>query len=435
MPTTEELLQQGIAAARAGQREEARTLLMQVVEADERNEQAWLWLAGVVDDPEDMRTCLENVLDLNPGNIKAQQGLAWIEARHGQRAAPAPGPGAAPDAPPDAATGPTTKLASEAAAATMAATVAPPPPAAPAPAEAAAPPDNPCPYCGAPTTPTQRYCTQCRNSLMIRTAPREQRSVATTILAVLWAISTALTILGGLAYIALGFLGGALLQSAGRQAGRGGAALTAALLIPGIIILIFGGLSFVVTRGLFRQARWAYIVHLVLLVLGTIGAVINVVQGGAILAMLARPPSGQLPPNQAQVAAMAGTIVSVALFCAVVWQLIYIALTVLSWRDFFGPNVRFLPEVDVADHLGHYNNGVAYKNRGMWYMAAREWEAAVSKAPHDLNYLHALGLAYAQIKQFAKARTTLDRALEIAPADPRIQDSRALVDKLAARQR
>jgi Flp pilus assembly protein TadD len=69
----------------------------------------------------------------------------------------------------------------------------------------------------------------------------------------------------------------------------------------------------------------------------------------------------------------------------------------------------------------------------MWYMAMREWEAAVNKAPHDLNYLHALGLAYAQIKQFAKARTTLDRALQIAPADPRIQDSRALVDKLAAR--
>ena len=58
------LLQQGIVAARAGKREEARALLMQVVEDDERNEQGWLWLAGVVDDPEDVRTCLQNVLDL-----------------------------------------------------------------------------------------------------------------------------------------------------------------------------------------------------------------------------------------------------------------------------------------------------------------------------------------------------------------------------------
>src|SRR5215470_18269566 len=92
MPTTEELLQQGIAAARTGRREEARALLVQVVEADERNVQAWLWLAGVVDDPEDMRTCLENVLDLNPGNGKAQQGLAWIEAHHGPRPTPEPEP-------------------------------------------------------------------------------------------------------------------------------------------------------------------------------------------------------------------------------------------------------------------------------------------------------------------------------------------------------
>jgi tetratricopeptide (TPR) repeat protein len=434
MPRTEDLLQQGIAAARAGQREEARALLVQAVEADERNEQAWLWLAGVVDDPEDMRTCLENALDLNPGNVKAQQGLAWIEARYGPRPAPEPEPAAAPDEPQEAAsyTGPTTKLASAAAAAAAATPASPP--AAPAPAEVATPPENPCPYCGAPTTPSQHYCTQCRNDLMIRVAPRSPRSISTTILAVLWGISAVLTILGGLAYLALGFLGGALLQSRGPQAARvNNATLMAEILIPGIIVLILGGLFFLVTRGLFQQARWAYIVHLILTVLGTIGAVVNVVQGGVVLATLSRPPSGQLPPDQARIANMIGTILGVALFCAVVWQLIYIVLTVLSWRDFFGPKVRFLPEVDVTDHLGHYNNGVAYKNRGMWYMAAREWEAAVSKAPHDLNYLHALGLAYAQIKQFAKARTTLDRALQIAPADPRIQDSRALVDKLAGR--
>jgi hypothetical protein len=82
MTTTETLLQQGIRAARAGKREEARDLLMQVVRSDERNEEAWLWLSGVVDDPDDMRTCLQNVLDLNPGNEKAQQGLAWVDSRY-----------------------------------------------------------------------------------------------------------------------------------------------------------------------------------------------------------------------------------------------------------------------------------------------------------------------------------------------------------------
>src|SRR4051794_8251497 len=94
---TDNLLEQGISAALTGRREEARTLLAQVVEADDRNEQAWLWLSGLVEDPEEIRTCLENVLHLNPDNVKAQQGLAWVEQRHGAR----PGAGLALiDAPP-----------------------------------------------------------------------------------------------------------------------------------------------------------------------------------------------------------------------------------------------------------------------------------------------------------------------------------------------
>src|SRR5215213_8880335 len=168
-----DLLQQGIIAARAGNREEARALLMQVVEADERNEQAWLWLAGVVDAPEDIRTCLQNVLDLNPSNQQAQQGLAWVDKRYGPPAPPpelsfpAPAPPAErevlepPPAPPPAPqqqrsyTGPTTKLAGEIAAPTVGMATPSANPleskAAPVAPIAAAPPEHPCPYCGAPT--------------------------------------------------------------------------------------------------------------------------------------------------------------------------------------------------------------------------------------------------------------------------------------------
>ena len=39
------LLEEGITAAKAGQKERARQCLMQVVKADENNEQAWLWLS------------------------------------------------------------------------------------------------------------------------------------------------------------------------------------------------------------------------------------------------------------------------------------------------------------------------------------------------------------------------------------------------------
>lgn len=78
MPDTTELLQQGIALAKAGQREEARTILMQVVEQDKRNESAWLWLSGVVDSDDDKAVALENVLTLNPDNEWAKRGLQML---------------------------------------------------------------------------------------------------------------------------------------------------------------------------------------------------------------------------------------------------------------------------------------------------------------------------------------------------------------------
>ena len=80
MSDTAELLRRGIAAAKAGQYKQARDLLTQVVELDESNEQAWLWLSGLVESLDDRRLCLENVLAVNPGNVHAQTGLRRIEA-------------------------------------------------------------------------------------------------------------------------------------------------------------------------------------------------------------------------------------------------------------------------------------------------------------------------------------------------------------------
>ena len=59
---------------------------------------------------------------------------------------------------------------------------------------------------------------------------------------------------------------------------------------------------------------------------------------------------------------------------------------------------------------------------------------AVSKKPHEPNYLHALGLAYAQLKQFEKARAMLDRAIQIEPNNPQIKESRALIDQMEAKK-
>jgi tetratricopeptide (TPR) repeat protein len=75
----DDLLKQGIAAARKGRKTEARDKLLLVVELDEQNEQAWLWLSGVVASDSDRRVCLENVLALNPASTAAQKGLRWLD--------------------------------------------------------------------------------------------------------------------------------------------------------------------------------------------------------------------------------------------------------------------------------------------------------------------------------------------------------------------
>lgn len=72
-------LEQGQSAARAGQRELARRYLQAAVDIDADNVDAWLWLAGVQDDPHNVKRSLEKVLELEPGNKRAKQGLKLIE--------------------------------------------------------------------------------------------------------------------------------------------------------------------------------------------------------------------------------------------------------------------------------------------------------------------------------------------------------------------
>ncbi len=75
---TAELLRQGITAARAGQRSQARALLQRVVALDAANVTGWLWLAGVMETPQEQVMCLEQVLSLDPENAAAKKGLVAV---------------------------------------------------------------------------------------------------------------------------------------------------------------------------------------------------------------------------------------------------------------------------------------------------------------------------------------------------------------------
>lgn len=73
--TVESLLTAGIAAVNEQRLEEARELLYQVIDLDERNEMAWLWLSEAAEGIDERIRCLETVLAINPRHEVAQQGL------------------------------------------------------------------------------------------------------------------------------------------------------------------------------------------------------------------------------------------------------------------------------------------------------------------------------------------------------------------------
>jgi hypothetical protein len=75
MAESDTILQLGIDAAREGNREEARNLFGLLTRQEPDNLQAWLWLAGVADGPEERRAALERVVELDPTNEMAIKGL------------------------------------------------------------------------------------------------------------------------------------------------------------------------------------------------------------------------------------------------------------------------------------------------------------------------------------------------------------------------
>ncbi|PMP73308.1 MAG: hypothetical protein C0183_23065, partial [Roseiflexus castenholzii] len=90
----ERLIDEGMAAIRAGDQARARQLLSQAVQLDPQNERGWLWLSGALTDPAQRRYCLERVLAINPKNEIAQRGLASLKPAASSPAAPSPSPAA-----------------------------------------------------------------------------------------------------------------------------------------------------------------------------------------------------------------------------------------------------------------------------------------------------------------------------------------------------
>ncbi len=80
-------LQNAISLIKSGQKQEAKSILIQILEEDNQNEKAWIWMSAVVETDEMRLECLEEVLRINPDNQVAQKGAAKLREN-----LPAPAP-------------------------------------------------------------------------------------------------------------------------------------------------------------------------------------------------------------------------------------------------------------------------------------------------------------------------------------------------------
>ena len=70
-----QLFQDGVTAAKAGQRERARDLLRCVIEQEPDNATAWLWLSGVTESLDERADYLERAATLEPDNPRIARAL------------------------------------------------------------------------------------------------------------------------------------------------------------------------------------------------------------------------------------------------------------------------------------------------------------------------------------------------------------------------
>jgi tetratricopeptide (TPR) repeat protein len=417
-------LRAGIAAAKSGQRERARDLLMRVVEQDEENPLAWLWLSGVVDSLDDREICLENVLALDPDNDAARKGLAFVRRQKGSQAPPSAEtmlpsvPSPEPSAAEERAGRPPTLAAAilhEDFARRRPPPEPEPEPSPPAPLQDEFDNEYLCPYCATQTHPDDRKCKTCGADLWIKTRRRKERS------SWLWA---ALTVqMAGIIWPAIVPL--LMLVYAAREVGIenpltlvpvyvglsnsvppkvANAVLEAVprlyFLVPALYVLF----SIVVLVGLYL--RWKPVFFLFLT-----SALLALVLGGA------------------------GVLLSqgIGLICSgggVVLALLMFLMLLQLEDDFFFDEKRILLRIDRSAKKGldFLASGRRYARRRMWAMAVIHLRRAASWLPGWIDCHLELAVAYIGLRRYDLAAQALAEAKRINPGDPQVEELTALLE-------
>lgn len=74
----EDRIEQAVRHIELGNKMAAMSLLAQALKDEPENDEAWTWMAEVVDDPQKKEMCLEKALSINPANQEALEALSKI---------------------------------------------------------------------------------------------------------------------------------------------------------------------------------------------------------------------------------------------------------------------------------------------------------------------------------------------------------------------
>jgi tetratricopeptide (TPR) repeat protein len=375
-------LQDGIAAAKAGDAAQARPLLFRVVQHDENNLAAWYWLSRVVERPLERQICLENILALDPGHTAVQAELAALRREMAEAEA--------------------TLLSKEAIAAAI-----------PQTAEEALIADAAveplaCPYCGQTGPVEARQCPHCGGALYARRPKSKDHSIYSLGLVVFWFGLANYLWLGLAGYYLFARLSGAAAKSsplADTLAALSGilGASTSVLpdvevpLLPVLLVgcLVFG-FSLLVAWGLYRRLRFFYWLTVALLLLGLL--------------------------YEVYAAAAAETVSLLRLGAVGAAFFLAIAFAFLGYDEFAWVEDRLSADLDrdVDSPSSLYARGREHADRGMWAKAAAHWAKAVALSPGHPDYRLALASACLRLNQPERAREHLAEAQRLEPQHPQL---------------
>lgn len=370
MTESDQLLRSAIQAAKAGEREKAHQLLIQIVEQDEKNETAWLWLSGTVKTKEDRQICLENVLAINPDNEIAKKGLKKLGV------IPPPAPPPTEEEKPEVWDQPVYDVVLPEAT----------DPHKPKFQDAWSSSADLCAYCAQPVQRSDRRCPKCKRKMVGKEPVFPNRSKYLIIWVALRSINHLFALLGLLLL---------------------GASLFAVLpeLPPleryYLISIVVGQLlSIGFTVALFLRQVWAYwlaIAGLILMVLAIVA-----------LAFLSIP----VPATNVGGGSSLLGFICIAPF--IIIELLYVYMVIMAGGDFKRVKRWRIAVADerIKDPLVLDKAGKLFAQRGMWATAVLYWQRAVGRAPGNVAILRRLADGYARLGFPERSLDTLRQAQE-----------------------